>query len=155
MCHFYFFYLFLTWSVIYYWTEAQQHENLVFLNKLGFWNCYSVLQSKSVLLCLVSCRLKRLKLRRFWSRKKDPFRMHNTLTIDSMLACICFVVDHRWYQNVITDISITFGRLLWSITAQTHDYRESICFKSQKCKNAVNFDIIYASDLPYIIRKNR
>ena len=46
----------------------------LFFNKSGFWNCNSFLLLKSVILasCLISDRLKRLKLRRFSSRKK-PF----------------------------------------------------------------------------------
>ena len=61
--------------------------------------------------------------------------------IDSMLPCVCSLIDHRWRQNVvetkkwhtspgkcITDVFTTFWRLLWRITELTHANMESICF---------------------------
>ena len=56
--------------------------------------------------------------------------------IESMLPCVCSVIDHRWRQNVVrtsaialcaTFILTTFWRHLWSITEQTHSSMESVC----------------------------
>ena len=50
--------------------------------------------------------------------------------IDSMLPCICPVIDHRGRQNVVrTAVTVltTFWRHMWSITGQMHGNMESIC----------------------------
>ena len=61
--------------------------------------------------------------------------------IDSMLPCICPVIDHRGRQNVVRTsvthsaiascatffVLTTFWRHLWSITGQMHGNMESIC----------------------------
>ena len=49
--------------------------------------------------------------------------------IDSMLPCVCSVIDHRGRQNVVrTSVTRSAApRDLWSITEQTHGNMESIC----------------------------
>ena len=50
--------------------------------------------------------------------------------IDSMLPCVCSVIDHRNHQNVVrTSVThLAAPRVpLWSITEQTHGNIESFC----------------------------
>ena len=85
-------------------------------------------------ICIYDC----LKFRAEWDSNSWPLRLRcNALTtellsqlvtlwfqqIDSMLPCVCSVIDHRWRQNVVrtkkwhTSVSLTFffWRPLWSI----------------------------------------
>jgi len=74
-----------------------------------------------------------------------PFFLKLTFSmqqIDSMLPCVCSVIDHRWRENVrinkvaheaiaecVADVFTIFWRLFWSVTEQTHGNMESALFK--------------------------
>ena len=73
-----------------------------------------------------------------------PQKLHSCFFLANTfdVAVSCWVIDHRWHQNVVrtksgtrgvaecaTDFLTTFWRLLWSIVLnQTHGNMESICF---------------------------
>ena len=76
---------------------------------------------------------------RFWNKKGCSLFLYRTKQIDSMLPCVCLVMNHRRRQNVVRNISDTLGYRrvplslflphfdvdhLWSITEQTHGNME-------------------------------
>jgi len=104
---------------------------------LLFWNSLYV-YTRGILGCLLG----------FWPLGQNPAGAVKKLLllflyikqIDSMLLCVCSVIDHRRRQNVVrtlvthsaitscaSDVLTTFWRHLWSINEQTHDSMESIC----------------------------
>ena len=70
----------------------------------------------------------------FWNKKAFRYYIKQ---IDSLLPCVCSVIDHRRRQNVVRTLGYrlvchffaltTFWRHLWSITEQKHGNMESIC----------------------------
>ena len=74
------------------------------------------------------------------------------LTIDSMLPCVCSVIDHRWRQNVVRTKNWHTRRSRVCHWCSYHILTSSVIYYWIRCTATWNLFVLYNNEKPFLFQ---